>query len=154
MNFRNVSLLGTRLSYLFTQFATERAWQDAVHQVAATHHTGYPNLVCPRNSGQGDDPPVKDACHATASAYRVHLASYLGKGRQICGATDQIPEQLRLRALAVHALDAKGVRVGFEVIDGRDLEAAIARQLADPRAACLRICSALRGCYAARVKRA
>jgi hypothetical protein len=43
--------------------------------------------------------------------------------------------------------------VAFELVDGRDLEAAVARQLADPGAAYLHVHFAAAGCYAARIER-
>ena len=44
--------------------------------------------------------------------------------------------------------------VGHELIDGRQVEAAIERQLANPAAGYLHIHFASPGCYAARVERA
>jgi hypothetical protein len=65
-----------------------------------------------------------------------------------------VPEQLRLRTLAVRAFDANAMMVGWELVDGRELEAAIERLFAEPRAAYLHIHFAAPGCYAARVERA
>jgi hypothetical protein len=44
--------------------------------------------------------------------------------------------------------------VGWELIDGRQLEAAVERLFADPRAGYLHVHYAAPGCYAARVDRA
>ena len=43
--------------------------------------------------------------------------------------------------------------VGTDLVDGRELEGAIGRLLADPRAAYLQLHYAKPGCYAARVTR-
>ena len=43
--------------------------------------------------------------------------------------------------------------VGWDLVDGRQLEAAIERQFANPAAAYLHIHYAAPGCYAARVER-
>ena len=43
--------------------------------------------------------------------------------------------------------------VGWELVEGRDLEAAIEQRFADPRAAYLHIHFAAPGCYAARAER-
>jgi hypothetical protein len=48
---------------------------------------------------------------------------------------DEVPEQLRRRTLTVRAFDEDAMMVGWELVDGRDLEPAIARLLALPRAA-------------------
>jgi len=65
-----------------------------------------------------------------------------------------VPEQLRKRTLAVRAFDASAMMLGFELVGGENLEGAIARLFADPRAAYLHIHFAAPGCYAARVERA
>jgi hypothetical protein len=44
--------------------------------------------------------------------------------------------------------------VGWEIVDGDKLEAAIARAFTNPRAAYLHVHFAAPGCYAARVERA
>ena len=111
-----------------------------------------PSAIRPRESDQ-DDRSVREQPRPATSQWRVCWASYLGQGPQTCGAVDQIPEQLRPRSLAVHAFDAKGIAVGFEVVDGHDLEAAIMRRLADPRVARLRICSVPRSNHLARIER-
>jgi uncharacterized protein DUF1203 len=43
--------------------------------------------------------------------------------------------------------------VGWELVDGRELEGAIERRFADPRAAYLHVHYAAPGCYAARIGR-
>jgi hypothetical protein len=43
--------------------------------------------------------------------------------------------------------------IGWELVDGKDLEAAIERLLANPQSAYLHIHYAAPGCYAARVER-
>jgi hypothetical protein len=64
-----------------------------------------------------------------------------------------IPEHLLRRVLTVRAFDSKAMMVGFELAEGRDLEAAIERQLATPCAEYLQIHFAAAGRYAARVER-
>ena len=66
----------------------------------------------------------------------------------------EIPEQLRTRTLAVRAFDTDAMMVGWELVEGKDLEAAIERRLVDKRAAYLHVHFAAAGCYAARVDRA
>jgi Protein of unknown function (DUF1203) len=65
-----------------------------------------------------------------------------------------VPEQLRKRTLAVRAFDAKGMMVGVDLVDGRELEGAITKLLAQPAAEYLHVHYAAPGCYAARVDRA
>jgi hypothetical protein len=76
------------------------------------------------------------------------------KGEETYDKVDEVPEQLRLRTLAVRSFDADAMMVERELVDGRELERAIERLFADPRAAYLHVHYAAPGCYAARVERA
>ena len=84
----------------------------------------------------------------------MRFAIYVRKGEQTYDAIDRVPEQLRRRTLAVRAFDEGAMMVGWELVEGRELEAAIERLLADSRAAYLHVHFAAPGCYAARVERA
>ena len=92
--------------------------------------------------------------HSVASPYRMRFAIYVRKGEETYDRVGEVPEQLRIRTLAVRAFDAGAMMVGWELVDGHDLEAAIERRLAEPRAAYLHVHYAAAGCYAARVERA
>ena len=83
----------------------------------------------------------------------MRFAIYVRKGEETYDKVDEVPEQLRLRTLAVRAFDADAMMAGWELVEGRDLEAAIERLFANPRAAYLHIHYAAPGCYAARVER-
>jgi hypothetical protein len=54
----------------------------------------------------------------------------------------------------VRAFDAGSMMIGHALVDGRELESAIARFFADTQAAYLHVHFASPGCYAARVDRA
>ena len=54
----------------------------------------------------------------------------------------------------MRAFDADAMMVGWELIDGHQLEAAVERLFADPRATYLHVHYAAPGCYAARIDRA
>ncbi len=92
--------------------------------------------------------------HAVASPYRMRFAIYVRAGEQTFDAIDAVPEQLRARTLALRAFDADAMMIAWDVIEGTELEQAIARQFADPRAVYLHVHFAAPGCYAARVERA
>jgi hypothetical protein len=92
--------------------------------------------------------------HAVASPYRMRFAIYVRKDEETFDAVDAVPEQLRRRTLAVRAFDASAMMTGWELIDGAQLEAAIEKLFADPRAAYLHAHFAAPGCYAARIERA
>jgi hypothetical protein len=84
----------------------------------------------------------------------MRFAIYVRKGDETFDAVDTVPEQLRGRTLAVRAFDADGMMAGWDLVEGDRLEDAIARLLAEPRAAYLHVHFAAPGCYAARVERA
>ena len=92
--------------------------------------------------------------HAVASPYRMRFAIYVRKGDATFDAIDTVPEQLRGRTLAVRAFDADGMMAGWDLVEGDQVEGAIARLLAEPRAAYLHAHFAAPGCYAARIERA
>jgi uncharacterized protein DUF1203 len=126
-----------------------------VRQIADERRPGYPCRISLTDSEPGDELVlVNHEHHPVASPYRMRFAIYVRKGETTFDAVDEIPEQLRVRTLAVRAFDAKAMMVGWDLVEGRELETAIERRFADPRAAYLHIHFAAPGCYAARVDRA
>ena len=91
--------------------------------------------------------------HAFDLPYRMRIAIYVRKGEEPFDNVDEVPQQLRVRQLAVRALDANGMMTGWELTEGSDLERAIKKLFANPDAAYLHIHYAATGCYAARVER-
>lgn len=87
------------------------------------------------------------------SPYRMRFAIYVRRGEQTYDAVDAVPEQLRIRTLALRAYDVHAMMVGWDLVDGRQLIAAIERLFRDPRAVYLHVHYAAPGCYAARVER-
>jgi hypothetical protein len=92
--------------------------------------------------------------HAVNSPYRMRFAIYVREGEETFDAIGEVPEQLRRRSLAVRTFDADAMMVGWELAEGRDLEAVIARLFAEPRAQYIHAHYAAAGCYAARIERA
>jgi hypothetical protein len=66
---------------------------------------------------------------------------------------DVVPPVLRGRPLSVRAYDAAGMMVDADVLDGDDVESAIARFFARGDVAYLQVHNAKRGCYACRIDR-
>ena len=155
MSFRIIGLPAEHFAPLFALSDAELAAQGAVRQIADGRTPGYPCRVSLTDSEQGDELLlVNYEHHAVDSPYRMRFAIYVRKGEKRYDKVDEVPEQLRLRTLAVRAYDADAMLVGWELVEGRDLEAAIDRMFAKPRAAYLHIHFAAPGCYAARVERA
>jgi hypothetical protein len=154
MSFRITGLPAEPFAPLFQMSDTELAERGAVRRIADERQPGYPCRISLTDSRPGDELIlVNYEHHAVASPYRMRFAVYVRRGETQFDATDEVPAQLRSRALAVRAFDTNAMMVGWELVDGRELEAAIERLFSDERAAYLHIHFAAPGCYAARVSR-
>jgi len=155
MSFRITGLRAEHFDHLFALSDEELAAQGVVRRIADERRPGYPCRVSLTDSGPGDELLlVNYEHHAVSSPYRMRFAIYVRKGEQTYDAIDEVPEQLRIRTLAVRAFDAKGMMLGWELVQGPELEAAIERLFANPTAAYLHVHFAAPGCYAAQVLRA
>lgn len=152
MSFRITGLPAEKFSHLFALDDAELATLGAVRRIA---QHGAPCRVSLTDATPGDEVILTNyEHHAVDSPYRMRFAIYVRRGEETYDAVDEVPEQLRKRALAARAFDADGMMVGWETVDGTALEGAIERLLANPKAAYLHVHYAAPGCYAARVDRA
>jgi hypothetical protein len=155
MSFRISGLPADQFADLFALSDQELVARGAVRRVADERTPGYPCRVSLTDSRPGDELLlVNYEHHPVSSPYRMHFAIFVRKGEETYSAVDEVPEQLRLRTLAVRAFDADAMMVGFELVAGRDLEAAIERLFANRAAVYLHVHFAAPGCYAARIDRA
>lgn len=153
MSFRITGLPAERFAHLFALTDAELAAHGAVRRVA-DKSPGYPCRVSLTDASVGEEVVlVNHEHHAVESPYRMRFAVYVRKGEETYDAVGQIPEQLRIRSLAVRAYDAAAMMVGCELVDGSHLAAAIGRHFANPESAYLHVHFAAAGCYAARVDR-
>ena len=155
MTFRITGLPAEDFAHLFALSDEELAARGAVRRRADARTPGYPCRVSLTDSRPGDELLlINYEHHPVSSPYRMRFAVYVRKGEETYDAIGEVPEQLRIRTLAVRAFDADAMMVGWELIDGRQLEAAVERLFADPRAGYLHVHYAAPGCYAARIDRA
>jgi hypothetical protein len=155
MSFRITGLPAERFAHLFALSDQELAAQGAVRRIADGRMPGYPCRVSLTDSREGDELIlVNYEHHGVDSPYRMRFAIYVREGDTRYGAIEQVPEQLRTRPLAVRAFDIEAMMTGCELVDGREVEAAIERLFANPKAAYLHVHFAAPGCYAAQVERA
>ena len=155
MSFRITGLPAETFAPLFDLSDAELAAHGAVRKIADGRMPGYPCRVSLTDSQAGDELLlVNYEHHGVDSPYRMRFAIYVRKDETRYDAIDEVPAQLRTRQLAVRAFDADAMMVGWELVDGRKLEDAIERLLANARAAYLHVHFAAPGCYAARVERA
>jgi len=155
MSFRITGLPAEHFAHLFALSDAELARQGGVRRVADGRDPGYPCRISLTDSQPGDELLlVNYEHHAVDSPYRMRFAVYVRRGEETYDKVDEVPLQLRLRMLAVRSFDADGMMIDRDLFDGRQLEDAIERLLADPRAAYLHVHYAAPGCYAARIDRA
>lgn len=155
MSFRIQGLPAEKFAHLFAMSDAELAEHDAVRRVADRRNPGYPCRISLTDSQSGDELIlVNYEHHPVVSPYRMRFAVYVRPGEKTFNEVDTVPEQLRIRTLAVRAFDAHGMMLGFDLVDGRKLEEVIERMFSNPRAAYLHVHYAAPGCYAAQVHRA
>src|ERR1051326_6473471 len=155
MDFRITGLPAERFAHLFALSDGGLAAQGAMRRIADERSPGYPCRVSLTDSRPGDELVlVNYEHHPVASPYRMRFAIYVRRGEETFDRVGEVPEQLRIRALAVRAFDPDAMMVGWELVDGKNLEAAIERLFANERAAYLHEHYAAPGCYAARIERA
>lgn len=153
MSFRITGLSPETFQHLFTLSDAELATRGAVRRIV-DRKPGFPCRISLTDAEPGQEVILTHfEHHAVASPYRASHAIYIRQGEQRYDAIDQVPEQLRLRLLAVRAFDRAGMMLEADVVDGHALEPVIERMLGDPRADYLHVHYAKPGCYAARVER-
>src|SRR5262245_13517759 len=155
MSFRIQGLAAENFDHLFALTDKELTRVGAVRRIADDRKPGYPCRVSLTDSHPGDELLLLNYEHLPVdSPYRMRFAIYVRKGDKTYDKIDEVPDQLRGRMLAVRAYDAKGMMVGHELLDGRELEGAIDKLFRAPNAEYLHVHFAAPGCYAARVLRA
>jgi hypothetical protein len=155
MSFRIAGLPAQQFAHLFALSDDELAALGAIRKTADNRAPGYPCRISLTDSHEGDQLLlVNYEHHPVNSPYRMRFAIYVRKGEQTYDAVDRIPEQLRIRKLAVRSFDREAMMLGWELADGWELESAIERLFTNPAAAYLHIHFAAPGRYAARVERA
>ena len=154
MSFRITGLPAEKFAPFFAMSDAELAEHDAVRRIADAREPGYPCRISLTDSRPGDELIlVNYEHHPVESPYRMRFAVYVRRGETQFDAIDEVPAQLRSRTLAVRAFDESAMMVGWEMVEGRDLEAAIERLFGNPSAAYTHVHYAAPGCYAARVDR-
>jgi len=153
MSFRITGLPAAEFAHWFTLSDAELAQRHAVRRTVDSK-PGYPCRISLTDAEVGDDVLLINYEHlAVDSPYRSRHAIYIRPGERTFDAVDKVPPMLRARLLSLRAFDADGMLANADVVDGRDLEGAIARLFGDERVAYLHAHFAKPGCYAARVDR-
>ncbi|MBV8034100.1 DUF1203 domain-containing protein [Roseateles sp.] len=152
MSFRITGLPARPFSHLFGLSDAELAR----HGARRFHGEGLPDRVELRDTGPGETALLINHEHQPADTpYRSRHAIFV---REHAGApfdaTDTLPTALRSRLLSLRAFDASHLMVDADLVDGSAAEALIERLLSRPDVAYVHAHFALRGCYAALIRRA
>jgi hypothetical protein len=155
MSFRITGLDAEPFSHLYGLSNSELAAHGAMRYVAESK-PGYPDRVELRDVEPGESVLLVNFEHQPVdSPYRSSHAIYVREGaNEPFDKVDHVPESMRTRLLSLRAFDARGMMLDADVVEGREIEAVIARLFADPCVDYIHAHNARRGCYAARIDRA
>jgi hypothetical protein len=154
MTFQIVALSESPFAQLFDMSDEELAARGAVRRIA-DRSPGFPCRVSLRDAEPGETLVLASFEHLpVATPYRSRYAVYVRRGAvEARLAPGEVPAMLRSRLLSVRAFDDAGMLVDAEVVDGRQVEEAVARLFDAKEAAYLHVHFARPGCSAARVER-
>ncbi|HEY2884796.1 MAG TPA: DUF1203 domain-containing protein [Rhizomicrobium sp.] len=155
MSFRITGLDAKPFRHLYGLSDSELAVHGAMRYVAESK-PGYPDRVELRDVEPGESVLLVNFEHQPVdSPYRSSHAIYVREGaNEPFDKVDHVPESMRTRLLSLRAFDARGMMLDADVVEGREIEAVIARLFADPCVDYIHAHNARRGCYAARIDRA
>ncbi len=153
MSFRITGLHAADFSAWFAMSDFELALRRACRCVADAPHA-FPCRISLTDAQVGDEVLLINHEHLPVdSPYRSRHAIYIRAGEKTYDAVDEVPDMLRRRLLSLRAFDDAGMMTGCDVVEGRDLEAAIGHLFSNPKAGYLHSHFARPGCYAARIDR-
>ena len=127
---------------------------------AVRHHVdakpGFPDRVELRDAEVGESVLLVNYAHLPDDGpYRSSHAIFVVEGAsRTFDAVGVVPEVLRVRMLSLRAFGDDGSMIDADLVDGREVEALIARFFANPSVTYLHAHYAKRGCFACRIDRA
>jgi hypothetical protein len=154
MDFQVSALPKQRFDHLFSMPQEELALHGAV-RVTAANKPGFPCRVSLEDAQPGEEVLLVNYEHLDVpTPYRSRYAVYVRiLGKQATPTVNEVPEMLRTRTLSLRAWSRDGLLVGADLVEGAEIEWAIATLFAIPQADFLHAHFAKPGCYAARIDR-
>lgn len=154
-SFRLLSLAATPFAPLFDLSEAELDALGA-RRVVATHTPGFPCRVSLEDAAPGEELLLLTyEHHPVDSPYRASGPIYVRRGapsRQL--AAGELPPYVTNRLMSVRAYDARGMMLGAEVREGREVQGEIERQFTNPDVAYVHLHNARPGCFSCAVVRA
>jgi hypothetical protein len=132
-----------------------RLAERGVIRVIAANDTGYPERIELRNARRGEALLLLNHTHQPAnSPYRSSHAIFIREGAtEACAVSDEVPEVLRTRTLALRGFDERDQIASAVLVEGTVLVDAIERLFAMSSVRYAHVHYAAYGCYAARIDR-
>lgn len=155
MNFQFSPLSKDRFEHLFSMPEDLLAREGAI-RVTATKKPGFPCRVSLEDAEPGEEVLLVNYEHLNIDTpFRSRYAVYVRLiGKQATPAVNEVPAMLRTRTLSLRAWSCDGMLVGADLVEGTDVERAIATLFALPQTDFIHAHFAKPGCYAARIDRA
>ena len=154
MTFRIRGLSPTPFRHLFWLGECELA-AVGVRRLTVDTKPGFPDRVEMRDLNPGETVLLLNYTHQPADTpYRASHATFVLEGAHTAyDAVGEVPEVMRVRPISLRGFSGDGQMLDADLIEGRELEPAVARMMSDERIAYLHAHYAKRGCYAARIER-
>jgi Protein of unknown function (DUF1203) len=155
MTFQVSSLARDRFEELF-QLDDEALSRRGMKRYVADKKPGFPCRVSLEDAEPGERVLLLPFEHQYAdSPYHASGPIFVREqARNAVVSADTVPALLRTRLLSVRAYDGNDLMIDADVVEGRDVEALVARFLDDRRVSYLHVHFARPGCYACRIDRA
>jgi hypothetical protein len=155
MDFRIVGLSPEPFRHLYG-LSDEELGARGVKRYIADNRPGFPDRIEMRDAAIGETLLLLNhVCHPADTPYRATHAIFVREGAEkTYDRVNEIPEVMRWRLLSLRAYDDAGMMLDADVVDGKEIEALIARLLQNPGVAYIHAHNAKRGCYSGRIERA
>jgi hypothetical protein len=155
MNFKITGLSAAPFQHLFG-LSDQALAELGVERHVADKKPAFPDRIELRDAEIGETLLLLNYIHQPANTpYHASHAIFVLEGATATyDRSNEIPEALRLRTLSLRAFDNSHRMIDADLVEGQQLEGAIARLLSVPDVAYIHSHYAKRGCYAARIERA
>lgn len=153
MSFRFVGLAPEPFAPLWALDDAALAERE-IRRVVADSDRGFPCRISLQNAKAGEIVLLLPYPHHVAGPYRASGPIFVREGVAQTTYQNEVPPSFRQRLLSLRGYDAQGWMHMAEVVEGTELEAAIADFFARDDIAYLHAHNARPGCYACRIERA
>ena len=155
MTFQILALPSERFAPLFSLSDADLKARNIVRQTV-TESPGTPCRVSLADAAVGETVLLLNYEHQPeASPYRASHAIFVRQGAEAATpAPGEVPEVLTSRLLSLRAFDKNHMMVAADVVDGKEISAALDQAFKDDAVAYIHLHNARPGCFAAAVIRA